>query len=603
MLNDSLKNQIANITKSSGVYKFMGEKDEILYIGKAKSLQKRLLNYCDEKRLCARIKYMTSMARSLEVTQTSSDLDALLLEHNLIKKLEPKFNILLRDDKSFPMIAIDKKHDFASIVKHRGLKNKDHYYFGPFASGLDVNRVIDILKKSFLIRSCSDQEFKGRKKPCLEYQIKRCSAPCVGLVARSEYNKSIHMALDFLSGKSSEIQNELAKKMQIFSDQENFEKAAVIRDQIKSLSSIQAKQNINFGEVIDADVITLVETHNQYCIYISFYRKGNNYGAKPYFYKAQDELTKEEFLANFLGQFYLNQEPPQIVMLNLEIAETQLMEDFLSKLTEQKTQIKTPKLGDKLALIKDQEVIAKKLLEEKINQNLDDEKNLLELKNLFGLEKIPQRIEVYDNSHTGNQNAVGALICAGPGGFIKSGYRKYNIKFEGENRDDTAMMKEVLTRRFGKKTDEQTLANPDFIIIDGGLPQLSATQEIFDKFDIKIPFVCMSKGPNRNAGEEFFHQTNKESFTLPKNNPLMYYLQRLRDEAHRFVITAHRGKRAKGVTKSALDEIKGVGAKRKKLLLNHFGSVDKIKAASMEDLMRVEGINKSTAEIVFNSLK
>ncbi len=639
MIKDKIKDLIDKAPSNSGVYRFLGEDAAVLYVGKAKNLRKRLLNYLALNRLSARIAHMMFLACDLEFTQTENELEALLLEHNLIKKLAPKYNILLRDDKTFALIAIDKKHKFGGIRKHRGLKNSDNYYFGPFASGDDVSRVIDVLKKSFLLRSCSDSEFKSRTRPCLEYQIKKCSAPCVGLISEAEYRKSIEIAVDFLSGKSSQIQLALAEKMQKFSAEQNFEKAAVVRNQIRSLSSIQAKQNVNLSDITDKDVINLVMENGEYCIYVSFYRGGNNYGSKPYFYKAEEGLETAELLAKFLGQFYLNQEPPEELFLNLEIDEHDLLEDFLSNLAQKKVTIKIPQQGDKFRLVKDLEYIARQVLHQKIEENFNEKELLMEIKNLFNLSVMPDRIEVYDNSHISGKYAVGVLICAGPEGFIKSGYRKYNIELEElVNKDDTAMLREVLRRRFRavknnistnlqdeiienakenlqvkiasasatsvgnikiSSGDSNAPAMPDFIIVDGGVGQLNAAQTVFDELGVKVPFICMSKGPNRNAGEEYFHQFGRESFTLPKNHKLMYYLQRLRDEAHRFAIATHRSKRQKSVTKSALDEIANIGAKRKKALLNHFGSMDKIKSATVDDLMRVDGISLAIAKKVW----
>ncbi len=652
MLNEILKTQINETAQNSGVYRFIGENDEILYIGKAKNLRKRLLSYTKIAQLSARIARMTFLARKIETTTTNSDLEAILLEHNLIKKFSPKFNILLKDDKSFATISIDKNHDFGAIFKYRGVKKKDFYSFGPFASGFDINRVIDVLRKSFLLRNCSDAEFSRRKKPCLEYQIKKCSGPCVDLISKQDYQKSILQAVDFLSGKSAQIQAQLAQKMQEFSDAQEYEKAGQIRDKIKSLSSIQAEQNINLSDIVDADFIVLVEEKNQYCVYVAFYRGGNNYGGKGYFFE-KDDLSNEEFLSQFLGQFYQNEAPPKLIFLNLEIAEIDLMNEFLSKLGDEKIAIKIPKQGDKLRIINDYEQIAKKTLSEKIAKNLSDKKLLFEVKEVFGLKEIPKRIEVYDNSHTANQNAVGAMICAGLDGFIKSQYRKFNIKFDGasgfqslepqqQNRDDTAMLKEVLRRRFknaaadlkadiaqqnvaseaqkqfensnldSKSNESQQNANPergeiqtmpDLVIIDGGLPQLSAAREVFDELKLTIPLVCMAKGEFRNAGEETYYKLDKSIIEIKKNSPLAFYLQRLRDEAHRFAITTHRAKRAKTMTKSALDEISGIGGKRKKALLNHFGSTEKIKEASVEDLLRVGGINKKVATKIWESLR
>ena len=550
---DIIKGQLKNIPKSSGVYKFLDAKDNVLYVGKAKNLLKRVSSYTNKNSLSTRILRMVTLAQKVEYVITKTEIEALLLEHNLIKQLSPNFNILLKDDKTFPQILISH-HQFPQIAKYRGLKNNKGQYFGPFVYAGDVNRTIDILRKNFLIRNCTDQEFKSRKKPCLEYQIKKCSAPCVGLISKDEYKENIKNAINVLCGKSQEVQEFFRQKMQFYSANFEYEKALIYRDKIKSLDVIQAKQNINFDNAKDFDLIVAVEINGRVCIYVSFYRLGQNYGARPYFYDIDDGKNLVELLTGFIGQFYLNEAPPTNVVSGLEIEEKKLMEQYLSSLNNQKkVEILIPKQGDKMALIKDHERIAMQILEQKISHNLSNKQLLLELKKAFGLAKIPQRIEVYDNSHTASQNAVGAMITAGADGFIKSGYRKFNIKNKAEidndkkslikeGKDDTAMLEQVLLRRFSKlKTNEY----PDLIIIDGGLGQLSSAQKIFSELSIKIPFICMSKGKNRNAGEEYFHQVNKESFTLEKNSPLMHYLQRLRDEAHRFAIMTHRKKRAK----------------------------------------------------------
>ena len=550
---DIIKLQLKNIPKSSGVYKFLDAKDNVLYVGKAKNLLKRVSNYTNKNNLSTRILRMVTLAQKVEYVITKTEIEALLLEHNLIKQLSPNFNILLKDDKTFPQILISN-HQFPQIAKYRGLKNNKGQYFGPFVYAGDVNRTIDILRKNFLIRNCTDQEFKSRKKPCLEYQIKKCSAPCVGLISREEYKENIKNAVNVLCGKSQEVQEIFRQKMQFYSANFEYEKALIYRDRIKSLDVIQAKQNINFDNAKDFDLIVVVSINNRVCIYISFYRLGQNYGARPYFYDIDDGKNLVELLMGFIGQFYLNENPPSAVVIGLEIDEKKLMEQYLSSLNNQKkVEIVIPKQGDKMALIKDHEKIAMQILEQKISHNLSNKQLLLEVKKIFGLAKIPQRIEVYDNSHTSSQNAIGAMITAGADGFIKSGYRKFNIKNKAEidndkkflikeGKDDTAMLEQVLLRRFSKlKTNEY----PDLIIIDGGLGQLTSAQKIFSELNIKIPFMCMSKGKNRNAGEEYFHQVNKESFTLEKNSPIMHYLQRLRDEVHRFAIMTHRKKRAK----------------------------------------------------------
>lgn len=539
----TIKSQLPQVPTTSGVYQFFDGKDQLLYIGKAKNLRKRVTSYTKENQLSARIARMVFLAQKLEIIQTENEVEALLLEHNLIKKLEPRYNILLRDDKTFPQILITD-HPFPQITKYRGAKSSKGQHFGPFASGFDVNRTIDVLRKSFLLRNCTDADFKTRRKPCLEYQIKKCSAPCVSYISQDEYALSIKSAVDFLSGKSATVQKDLLLKMQAASASMNYEKAAQIRDQIRALNSIQAKQNINVGEVKDFDSIVVIAKSGTLCVHVSFYRGGQNYGSKPYFFESDEQKDLSEFLAEFLGQFYLSQTPPGLILLNLELADKKIMQEFLGRLINKKVEIINPKKGAKLALVQDQEQLALQNLEQKILQNLNNRDLLLEVKKIFELSKIPQRIEVYDNSHTGGTNAVGALITAGVEGFIKSGYRKFNIRFEMQNHDDTAMLREVLHRRFSKLKKEEW---PDFIIIDGGKTQLTAAQKIFDELNIDIPFVCMSKGENRNAGEEQFHQSGKESFTLPKTSPVMHYLQRLRDEAHRFAIMTHRKKRDKSM--------------------------------------------------------
>jgi len=550
---DIIKEQLKNIPKSSGIYKFLDAKDNVLYVGKAKNLFKRVSNYTNKNNLSMRILRMVTLAQKVEYVITKTEIEALLLEHNLIKQLSPNFNILLKDDKTFPQILISN-HQFPQIAKYRGLKNNKGQYFGPYVYAGDVNRTIDILRKNFLIRNCTDKEFKARKKPCLEYQIKKCSAPCVGLISKEEYKENIKNAVNVLSGKSQEVQEIFRQKMQFHSDNFEYEKALIYRDKIKSLDIIQAKQNINFDNAKDFDLIVAISINNRVCIYISFYRLGQNYGARPYFYDIDDGKNLAELLTGFIGQFYLNENPPSAVVISFEIEEKKLMEQYLTSINNQKkVEIIIPKQGDKISLIKDHEKIAMQILEQKISHNLSNKQLLLEVKKIFGLAKIPQKIEVYDNSHTSSQNAIGAMIMAGVDGFIKSGYRKFNIKNKSEidndkkflikeGKDDTAMLEQVLLRRFSKlKTSEF----PDLIIIDGGLAQLSSAQKIFSELNIKIPFVCMSKGKNRNAGEEYFHQINKESFTLEKNSPVMHYLQRLRDEAHRFAIMTHRKKREK----------------------------------------------------------
>jgi len=547
MTIEIIKSKLINIPKSSGVYKFLDSSGEVLYVGKAKNLFKRLSSYTNKNALSSRIFRMITLANDIEYIITKTEIEALLLEHNLIKKISPNFNILLKDDKTFPQILISN-HKFPQISKYRGLKNNKGQYFGPFVYAGDVNRTIEILRKNFLLRSCDDKEFKSRTKPCLEYQIKKCSGPCVNLISFEEYQENVKNAINVLTGKSQEVQENFRQKMQEFSQKMEYETAMIYRDKISSLNIIQAKQNINFETAKSFDLIVMVAINNKVCVYIAFYRLGQNYGARPYFYDLEN-IDHQEILSAFIGQFYLNESPPNRIIIDREMSDKILMQNYLSEIIKKKVEILSPKSGELINLIKDNQQIAKQILEQKITKNLTTKKLLLEIKNIFDLPKVPQRIEVYDNSHTSFQNAVGAMITAGCDGFIKSGYRKFNIKIEersdGKNflpNDDTSMLKQVLRRRFSKLNIKDF---PDFIIIDGGKGQLSATQEVFDELKIKIPFVCMSKGKNRNAGEEFYHQINKESFALEKNSPVAYYMQILRDEAHRFAIMTHRKKRLK----------------------------------------------------------
>jgi len=542
-----LKPQIQIIPKNSGIYKFLDSNDRVLYVGKAKNLHKRLSSYMNKNALSTRILRMVTLAKKIEFVITKTEVEALLLEHNLIKKLSPDYNILLKDDKTFPQILITN-HQYPQISKYRGLKNNKGQYFGPFISAYDVNRTIDILRKNFQIRNCSDQEFKSRKKPCLEYQIKKCSAPCVQNISIDDYSNDVKNAIDVLTGKSREVQDKFQKLMEEFSAKMEYEKALIYRDKIKALNGIQTKQNINFDKAQDFDMINAVAINQRICFYVSFYRLGQNYGAKPYFFELEEEGSVGEVLLNFIGQFYLSEKPPSALFIDIEINDKKLMEQYLSELKGKKVEIILPKKGEKSQLMADNKNIATQILEQKISHNMSNKKLLLELKKTFDLPKIPQRIEVYDNSHISGENAVGAIITAGADGFIKSGYRKYNMKNEFYEiktklpKDDTAMLKQVLYRRFSSTKNTNL---PDLLIIDGGKGQLSSATEILAELKIKIPLICMSKGIKRNAGDETYHQDGKESFALARNSPLAFYLQRLRDEAHRFAINSHRQRRAK----------------------------------------------------------
>jgi excinuclease ABC subunit C len=595
---EQLKIQIKQAPKNSGVYQFLDDNNNVLYVGKAKNLKNRLKSYLDYNRHNSRIRKMLSLATKIDLTPTKSEDEALLLECNLIKKLMPRYNILLRDDKSFAEILVDTTHPFPSVLKHRGKKIIKGQYFGPFANNAAMSETIDYLKKSFLLRSCSDSEFKNRQKlnkPCMEYQIKRCSAPCAKLIQQKDYQQLIKEVLDFLGGKKANLQENLAKQMQEYSNNLEFEKARILRDRIKSLSTIQAKQNIHLQSNENIDFIALAKQDKLACIVISFFRNGNNYGFKPYFLNVGEDDLESEIMEAFLEQFYNQQELPQLIALS------HLASNF------EKAKFINPKQGSKFNLLQDYLKLAKEELDKKLTSQIKDLEMLTQLKKLFDLPKIPERIEIYDNSHTSGQFAVGAFVVAGCEGFIKNAYRKFNIRIdELDKKDDCAFLRQILRRRFKQNNNN---IHPDFIIIDGGKGQLNAANQLFEELQVKVNFVCMSKGENRNAGEEWFHQVGNNprrtaaaplcgephSFTLEKSSPIMFYLQRLRDEAHRFAIGFNRAKRAKSITKSKLDEIPNIGSKRKMLLLNHFGSFAAIREASLEDLMLIKGISKNMA--------
>ena len=583
-MQEQLKTQIAQAPKQAGVYQFLDDLNKALYVGKAKNLRNRLKSYLDKTKHNSRISKMISLATKLEIIITDSESEALLLECNLIKKLMPRYNILLRDDKSFANILVDTSHPFPAVVKHRGNIKEENgkKYFGPFANNQAIYDTIDHLKKIFLLRSCSDSEFKNRKKPCMEYQIKRCSAPCVGMIKQEDYGQSIKEVLDFLAGKKAYLQEDLAKLMQEHSNNLEFEKALVLRDRIKALSAIQAKQNIHLKHNENIDFIALTKQGVTACVVISFFRNGNNYGSKPYFLNVSEDDLENEIMDTFLEQFYSEKKLPDSIILSHQT----IFDAQVEKLV--------PKQGEKFNLLKNYLNLAQEELQKHLVIRVKDLEMLVELKRIFDLQKIPERIEIYDNSHTSGQFAVGAFVASGRDGFIKNAYRKFTIRVdELDKKDDCSFLKQVLKRRFKKDSESNTY--PDLIIIDGGKAQLNAANQVFKEIGIEIKFIAMSKGKNRNAGEEDFHQVDQHSFTLPKHSPLMHYLQRMRDEAHRFVIGFNRKVRGKSVYKSELDEMSGIGSKRKMILLNHFGSLAAIREAKIQDLLLVKGISKNTA--------
>ena len=554
MSAEDIKQFLPQIPSQSGVYQFFDKDHQILYVGKAKNLAKRVTNYTNFSSLSLRIKRMVTLAKTIEISLTNTELEAFLLEHNLIKKLLPPFNILLKDGKTFPQISISKHH-FPQISKYRGKKTSENQkIFGPFADTFAVKKTIDLIRKTFLIRGCSDTEFNSRKKPCLDYQIKKCSAPCVGLIEQVDYHKNINNALNVLSGKTEQVKADLQEKMHQYSENLQYEKAIEIRDQLKALDVISQKQSINTFFTGDFDLLNIITLQNKICVYVSFYRAGQNYGAKPYFFDYESDINLHSFLSDFIGQFYLDNQPPTSLICNILPDNHVLLESFLTNLANRKIIIENPKKGVKFNLLQEQYNLGWQALEQKISHNLSTKKILLEIKKIFSLHKIPQRIEVYDNSHTNFTNMVGAMIAVGVDGFIKSSYRKFYLQQNNPNlsqndilqnltqnhQDDTAMLKEMLYRRFTPKNNKNQIVLPDLLLIDGGKPQISATKSILQELDLDIAVIGIAKGENRNAGNETFHLLDQTEIKLEKNSAALYFLQKIRDEAHRFAITNHK---------------------------------------------------------------
>ncbi len=587
-----LEQNIKIAPEKPGVYRMIDENEKVLYVGKAKNIKKRIVAYSRINQLPARLQRMVAQIRRMEFIIVESEAKALLLENELIKKLEPKYNILLKDDKTFPYLSLNLKEDFPVLKKYRGAKKNGYKYFGPFASVGAVNDVLDLLQKAFLLRSCSDANFRNRERPCLMYQIKRCSAPCVGKISKKDYRALIDEAVRFLEGKSTNIQEEMSQKMQEASDSCDFETAMVFRDRIRALTNVQQEKSVEYGNIKSADVAAIYTEHNHCCIQIFFIRGGQNCGNMAFFPKQTEDASQSEILGAFLSSFYASHQLPEEVIVSTEPEDKGFLQEALGiKINLYQRGIKA-KIADNIVQN------AKEALERKIALETSILNNLKEMQQVFGLAKVPRRIEVYDNSHIQGSYAVGAMIVATPDGFDRKSYRTFNIKNSEITNDDFAMMKEVLTRRFESMNEAN---HPDVILLDGGLGQLHAVHECLKDYDLSdIAIIAISKGPERNAGKEFYHQMGKESFALPFRSPLAFYMQNIRDEAHRFAIGTHRKKRGKSMFVSQLDEIEGVGHDRKKSLLNHFGSVEAISQASVMELQKVSGISKKTAEKIFN---
>ena len=587
-----LKKHIKVAPEKPGVYRMIGADEKVLYVGKAKNIKKRILAYSHIDKLPYRLQRMVSEIRRMEFIIVENEAKALLMENELIKRLEPRYNILLKDDKTFPHLVIDVESEFPSLRKYRGKRNDKSKYFGPFASVLAVNNVLDTVQKAFLLRSCRDNVFKNRERPCLMYQIKRCSAPCVGRISKEDYHKLVREAVDFLDGKNTKIQAELSEKMQEASDRQDYEQALVFRDRIRALTNVQTGTMVEYATISSCDIVAIARKNDVVCIQVFFIRSGQNCGNVPYFPKQTQGAEDGEILEAFLGSFYSEHIPPKEVIVSQPLENGEFLEEALG------THINTYQKGAKAKLLSNVLDNAYASIDRKMAMEASVKSNLEEMQRVFDLPRLPQRIEIYDNSHIQGSYAIGAMVVATPEGFDKKSYRTFNIKNSEITNDDFAMMKEVLTRRFNRMAPEN---RPDVILLDGGLGQLHAVHEALKDFDLTgISIIAISKGPERNAGKEFYHQLGKESFALPFQSPIAFYLQNLRDESHRFAIGTHRKKRAKSITKSRLDEVEGIGAKRKRDLLNYFGSVEEISQAGIKDIEKVGGISKKTAEKIYN---
>jgi excinuclease ABC subunit C len=601
---------------SPGVYRMLNAANDVLYVGKAKNVRKRLASYARATAVQpARIMRMIAATVTVEIVSTSTEAEALLLEANLIKQLRPRFNVQLRDDKSFPYILITGDHWAPQILKHRGAQTRPGRYFGPFASAGAVNRTITALQRAFLIRSCTDGFFESRTRPCLLYQIRRCSGPCTGEIDFPGYTELIREAKDFLSGRSHLVKQELAGEMEKASAELAFETAALYRDRLAALSAIQSQQGINPRTVQEADVFAIHQEGGYSCVEVFFFRTGQNWGNRAYFPRADKSFTAEEVLASFLAQFYDDKPPPKLILLSHQIEECELLANALSIKAGFKVEVSAPRRGEKKDLVAHALTNAREALGRKLADTATQGRLLQSLVTTLGLPHPPRRIEVYDNSHIQGSNAVGAMIVAGPDGFLKNQYRKFNIKSEGLTPgDDYAMMREVLQRRFKRlltpaadgdaakrKADDDSFPQwPDLVIIDGGRGQLNAVREIFEGFGLtQVSLLAVAKGPDRDAGRETLFMPDREALKLEPRDPVLYFIQRLRDEAHRFVIGSHRKLRKKDIREAGLQEIPGIGPSRKRALLHHFGTLKEIERASIADLGKVPGVSAESARKIF----
>ncbi len=604
-----IKDQVRRLPDSPGVYRMVGEDGEVLYVGKARSLRKRVTQYAQGRFHTQRIALMVDLTRSMEFVTTRTETDALLLEINLIKQLKPRFNVLLRDDKSFPEIVIRRDHDAPQLSKHRGAHSIKGDYFGPFASAWAVNRTLDTLQKAFLLRSCSDSVYDSRTRPCMLHQIKRCAAPCTGLVSLEDYGALVDEAEAFLRGKSRSVMAKLSAEMQTASDEMEFERAARLRDRIRALASVAQEQQINPESLEEGDIIALHGEGGQACVQVFFFRGGQNWGNRAYFPRVDRSDEAPEVMAAFLGQFYEDKPIPKLILTSVEPADRDLLCEAFALKAGRRVEILRPIRGEKRQLVEHALTNAREALGRRMAESSAQSRLLIGVGEAFGLDAPPERIEVYDNSHIMGTNAVGGMIVAGPEGFLKNQYRKFNIKgTELTPGDDYDMMREVLRRRFARMVkDEESgegAPRPDLVLIDGGAGQLAAAREIMADLGMDdIAVVGVAKGPDRDAGLERFFMAGRTPFMLEPKSPVLYYLQRLRDEAHRFAIGSHRARRAIDMRKNPLDEIEGVGPGRKRALLHAFGSAKGVSRASVEDLAKVDGVSQALAQRIFERFR
>ena len=601
-----IRSELPTMPQSPGVYRMLDGRGTVLYVGKAKNLRKRVASYANRSHQTERIARMVARTTALELVTTHTEVEALLLEANLIKKLKPRYNVILRDDKSFPFILITGDHDWPQIMKHRGARSRKGEFFGPFASAGAVNRTLNALQRAFPLRSCSDSVFESRTRPCLQYQIKRCTGPCVGRISAEDYGAIVRQAREFLSGRSRRIQGELLGYMQAASDALDFESAAVYRDRIRALSHIQSKQDINNQAVADADVIAAHQEGGLTCVQVFFFRGGQNYGNRAYFPSHAAQHDESAVLGAFIAQFYDNKIAPPLILLSHPVDDRALIEEALGLRADRRVRLVTPRRGDKRSLVGHAASNARDALARRLAESATQRKLLEGVADLFGLEAPPERIEVYDNSHISGTNPVGAMIVAGPEGLAKNAYRKFNIKsLELEPGDDYAMMREVLTRRFRRLLKEDDARDkgmwPDLVLIDGGPGQLGAASAVFAELGVRdVAVAAIAKGPERNAGRERLYMPDRAPRLLHPRDPVLYFLQRLRDEAHRFAIGAHRARRAQSTGRSMLDQVPGVGGRRKQALLHHFGSAKAVAQAGLADLGKVAGISKAIARTIYD---